>query len=61
MMSAPSDRLLTPEDVARRLAVSRSMIYTLIRRGELAAVYIGRLPRVTEAALADYLATASAR
>lgn len=53
--------LLTPDDVAQRLSVSRGMIYTLIRRAELRALYIGRLPRVTEAALQEYLVAAAAR
>jgi excisionase family DNA binding protein len=52
------ERLLTPDDVAKRLAVSRSMAYTLIKRGELRALRIGRLPRITEAAFAEYLAAA---
>jgi excisionase family DNA binding protein len=55
------DRLLTPDEVGKRLTVSRSMIYTLIKRGELRALYVGRLPRITEAALAAYLATAESR
>ena len=50
---------LTPGDVAERLKVSRSMVYALIRRGDLAAIYIGRLPRVAEGALAEYLASLS--
>ncbi len=50
--------LLTPDDVAKRLAVSRSMAYTLIKRGELRALYVGRLPRITESAFAEYLAAA---
>jgi excisionase family DNA binding protein len=53
--------LHTPDDCAKRLKVSRSMIYTLIKRGELRALYIGRLPRVSESALLDYLAAAAAR
>jgi len=48
-------RLLPPEDVARRLSVSRSMVYKLIRTGELSAVYIGRLPRIGEDELARYV------
>lgn len=52
------DRLLTPLEVAQRLSVSRSMIYMLIQRGEMPAVYIGRLPRVTEDGLRLYLASA---
>ncbi len=57
---APTDGgpLLTPDDVAKRLSVSRSMAYTLIKRGELRALYVGRLPRITEAAFAEYLAAA---
>jgi excisionase family DNA binding protein len=48
--------LLTPDDVAARLRVSRSMAYVLIKRGELEAIHVGRLPRVTEAAFAEYMA-----
>jgi len=57
----PTEALLTPDDCARRLAVSRSMIYCEIRKGRLKALYIGRLPRVSAAALAEYLAAAAAR
>jgi len=52
--------LLTPSDVAKRLAVSRSMIYALIHRGDLPALYIGRLPRVRESDLSAYVQQASA-
>lgn len=48
--------LLTPTEVAERLRISRSMVYQLIRREDLRAIYIGRLPRIPEAALAEYLA-----
>jgi excisionase family DNA binding protein len=51
--------LLTPNDVAKRLAVSRSMIYALIHRRDLPAVYIGRLPRVRESDLIAYVQHAS--
>jgi len=51
----PMGDLLTPAEVARRLSVSRSMVYLLIRRRELRTLYIGRLPRVSEAALDDYV------
>ena len=47
--------LLTPLDVGKRLNVSRSMAYTLIKRGELKAVYVGRLPRVEASELARYI------
>lgn len=60
-MADSTGPLLTPDDIAKRLAVSRSMAYTLIKRGELPALYIGRLPRVTEGELAAYLERARAR
>jgi excisionase family DNA binding protein len=48
-------RLLTPDQVGQRLAVSRSMVYKLVRTRVLPALYIGRLPRIEESALAMYL------
>jgi excisionase family DNA binding protein len=57
---AASETLYTPDDCAKQLRVSRSMIYTEIKRGKLRALYVGRLPRVTESALRDYLAAAAA-
>jgi excisionase family DNA binding protein len=57
-LQADPSALLTPDDVAKRLRVSRSMAYTLIKRGELKALYVGRLPRVRASALAEYLAAA---
>jgi excisionase family DNA binding protein len=53
-------RFLTPSDVADRLQVSRSMVYGIVKRGELAATWIGRLPRITEVDLAAYLERARA-
>ncbi len=50
-----TDRLLTPSDVGNRLAVSRSMVYKLLRTGELAALYVGRLPRIAERDLDAYI------
>lgn len=54
-------QLLTPDQVAKRLAVSRSMVYAEIKRARMKALYVGRLPRISEAALAAYLAEARAR
>ena len=51
--------LHTPDDIAQHLKVSRSMIYAEIKRGRLRAIYIGRLPRITASALAEYLAKAA--
>jgi excisionase family DNA binding protein len=50
-----TEQLLTPAEVAARLAVSRSMAYKLVRTGELTPVYIGRLPRIAEADLEAYI------
>ncbi len=49
--------LLSPDQVAERLAVSRSMVYKLARTGELPAVYVGRLPRFAEADILEFIAT----
>ncbi len=53
--------LLTPQEVGRQLAVSRSMVYQLIRRGELHALYVGRCPRVRPEDLATFLSRAADR
>jgi excisionase family DNA binding protein len=61
MSDAPSTgKYLTPGDVAERLRVSRSMVYGIVKRGELAATWVGRLPRITEGDLAAYLERARA-
>jgi excisionase family DNA binding protein len=57
-LAEPPARYLTPADVAQRLAVSRSMVYMLIKRRDLEATFIGRLPRISESALAGFLAHA---
>ena len=47
--------LLTPEEAADRLALSRTTIYELIRTGELRSVKIGRARRIPVAALGEYV------
>jgi excisionase family DNA binding protein len=54
-------RLLTPRQVAEQLQCSYSMVLALIRRGDLAAVYVGRLPRIREADLGVYIDRETAR
>ena len=49
-------RLHTPKQVAEALQCSYSMALALIRRGDLPAVYVGRLPRVREIDLTAFLA-----
>jgi len=47
--------LLTPEEVAETLAISRTRVYDLIRRGELWSVKIGKVRRVPVVALRAYV------
>lgn len=43
----PADELLlTVEEAARRLSIGRSLMYELIRDGEIATIGIGRLRRI---------------
>jgi excisionase family DNA binding protein len=55
MLEVP--RLLTPAQVAERLAVSRSAIYAWVRAGHLPAIYVGRLPRFAEADVLEFIAS----
>ncbi len=48
-------RLLTPKQISGQLQCSYSMVLALIRRGDLRAVYVGRLPRVRETDLTAYI------
>jgi excisionase family DNA binding protein len=48
--------LLTPEQAAELLSISRSKLYELIARGELDSVRIGASRRVPTAALEDFVA-----
>ena len=52
------EALLTPDDLARRLRLSRSFVYGEIKKGRLKAMYFGRMPRITEAAFREYVAAA---
>jgi excisionase family DNA binding protein len=47
--------LLTPEQAAARLAICRSKVYELLRRGELESVRIGTSRRVPTGALSEYV------
>jgi len=52
----PMARLLTPQQVAEALQVSRGLVSVLTKRGDLPAVYIGRLPRYRAEAIAAFIA-----
>ena len=47
--------LLTVEEAARRLGIGRTLAWRLVRDGELPSVRLGRLVRIPEGALADWL------
>lgn len=47
--------LLTAQDVANRLRVTRQRVYEMIRAGELRSIKVGRLVRIDEADLQDWL------
>jgi excisionase family DNA binding protein len=56
MQTADSTSMLEVPDVQRKLKVSRSTVFSLIRSGELRSVLIGgRCRRVPVAALEDYI------
>jgi excisionase family DNA binding protein len=54
--SALSPRLLlTVEEAADRIGVCRSNMFKLIRQGDVKSVKVGRLRRITPAALEDFV------
>ena len=46
--------LLSVDEASRRLAVGRSHLYELLRRGEILSVKLGRSRRVPVTALEEY-------
>lgn len=55
-VDASYPRLLRLEDVAQRLAISRSMAWKLIAYGQIRSLRIGRALRIRPQDLEDYLA-----
>jgi excisionase family DNA binding protein len=47
--------LLTVEAASKRLGISPTTVYTAIKNDELAAIRLGRLIRISEEALADWI------
>jgi excisionase family DNA binding protein len=47
--------LLTVEEAADRIGICRSNMFKLIRQGDVKSVKVGRLRRVTPAALEDFV------
>ncbi|PXY34221.1 excisionase [Prauserella coralliicola] len=50
----PERIMLTAEEAADRLGIGRTLMYRLIRNGEVESVRIGRLRRVPASAVQDY-------
>jgi excisionase family DNA binding protein len=51
----PPRLLLTVEEAADRIGVCRSNMFKLIRQGDVRSVKVGRLRRITPAALEDFV------
>ena len=49
------NQLLRPRDAAKLLAISERMLYTLTKRGDIAAVRMGKAVRYTQAELAAFV------
>ena len=54
--SIPQRVLLTAEEAAERLGIGRTLMFKLIRTGEIESVQIHRLRRVPTSAIDDYAA-----
>ncbi len=52
----PMTMLMSPQEAADQLCVSRPMIYGLMKAGELESIKIGRARRIVTASLDDYIA-----
>ena len=56
-MPAQAERIVyTVEEVAERLGVGRTLVYALVRSGDIESISIGRLRRIPCDALDDFVA-----
>lgn len=55
--AAPGSRLFDVPEVARRLSCGKSFVYMLIDRGELSAIKLGRLTRVSDTQLEAFISS----
>jgi len=53
--TATAERVLRVPEVAEHLGVTDDLIYSLIREGKLRAIRLGRVLRVPQSALADFI------
>jgi excisionase family DNA binding protein len=61
MLASDGCRLLTIEAAADFLAISRSAVYQLLDRGEVASIHIGRSRRIALAELRRFVANSGHR
>lgn len=54
---AQAPTLMTVNDAAKHLSISRSSIYRLIRAGELETIHIGRSTRIVRKDLGAYVSS----
>jgi excisionase family DNA binding protein len=54
--TATAERVMRVREVADHLGVEKDTIYRLIREGKLRAIRLGRVLRVPQTALADFIA-----
>lgn len=56
-MTIHAERIvLTVEEVAEHLGVGRTMVYALVRSGDIESIAIGRLRRIPVEAVDDFVA-----
>ncbi|HZC06480.1 MAG TPA: helix-turn-helix domain-containing protein [Ktedonobacterales bacterium] len=53
--------LLTVEEAAYKLSVGRGKVYTLMNRGELRYITVGRIRRIPVDAISEFVTKAGAR
>ena len=53
--TAPTTLLLTPTEAATQLRISRSSLYVLLARGDLASIRVGGSRRIPAQALDDFV------
>ena len=54
-LRASERMLLTVEEAAERLSISRAQMWRLISRGDIASLHVGRLRRIEPEALTHYI------
>lgn len=55
-MTTQAERIvLTVEEVAQRLGIGRTMVYALVRSGDIESIAIGRLRRIPVEAVDDFV------